>query len=314
MVEKPLLKVELGRGLVLRNPVMNASGTFAYGEEFSRIMDLSSMGAVVTKGLSLKPKEGNPTPRVAEAASGMVNAIGLENVGLDVFLSEKLPFLDKYGTPVIVNFFGNTEEEYSQMAEGLNVPGVAALEMNVSCPNVKRGGLQFGTDPDVLGSLVCAVRTKTDKPLIVKLSPMSSDICRMALSAQEAGADALTCINTIPAMIIDEKTMRPVLGNLTGGLSGPAIKPVALKVVWDVSRAVKIPVIGAGGIATYRDAVQFMLAGASAVQVGTQLLVEPFSLPGIIEGISGYLSDNNISELGDIVGKLKVPELANTCK
>lgn len=306
MVKHAQLAVDLGRGLVLKNPVMNASGTFAYGEEFSRIIDLNMMGGIVTKGLSINPKEGNPTPRVAEAASGMVNAIGLENVGIEKFLKEKLPFLKGFNTPVIVNFFGNSEEEYVLMAEKLSVDGIAALEMNVSCPNVKKGGIQFGRDPEVLGELVYSVRKKTEKPLIVKLSPMSSDICRMAASAQEAGADALTCINTIPAMVIDEKTKRPVLGNITGGLSGPAIKPVALKIVWDVSRHVGIPVIGAGGIASHKDAIQFFLAGASAVQVGTQLLVEPFCLPGIIEGISGYLSDHGITGLKEICGKLEI--------
>jgi dihydroorotate dehydrogenase (NAD+) catalytic subunit len=306
MVKQAQMEVDLGRGLVLKNPVMNASGTFAYGEEFSKILDLNKMGGIVTKGLSINPKEGNPTPRVAEAASGMVNAIGLENVGVEKFLKEKLPFLKRFNTPVIVNFFGNSEEEYVFMAERLSIEGIAAIEMNVSCPNVKKGGIQFGRDPGVLGELVSSVRKKTEKPLIVKLSPMSSDICRMADSAREAGADALTCINTIPAMVIDEETRRPVLGNITGGLSGPAIKPVALKTVWDVSRHVGIPVIGSGGIASYRDAIQFFLAGASAVQVGTQLLVEPFCLPGIIEGISGYFSDHGIKGIKEICGKLEV--------
>jgi dihydroorotate dehydrogenase (NAD+) catalytic subunit len=306
MVKQVQLDVDLGRGLILKNPVMNASGTFAYGEEFSKILDLNKMGGIVTKGLSINPKEGNPTPRVAETACGMVNAIGLENVGIDLFLKEKLPFLKRFETPVIVNFFGNSEDEYVLMAEKLSVEGVAALEMNVSCPNVKMGGIQFGRDPEVLGALVGLVRRKTEKPLIVKLSPMSSDICKIAASAQEAGADALTCINTIPAMVIDEETKRPVLGNITGGLSGPAIKPVALKIVWDVSRHVRIPIIGAGGIASYKDALQFFLAGASAVQIGTQLLVEPFCLPGIIEGISCYLSGHDMKDIREITGRLEV--------
>ncbi len=306
MVMQANLNVDLGRGLILKNPVMNASGTFAYGQEFSKILDLNKMGGIVTKGISFKPKEGNATPRVAETASGMVNAIGLENVGIDLFLKEKLPFLKRFETPVIVNFFGNSEEEYVLLAEMLSIDGVAALEMNVSCPNVKMGGIQFGRDPEVLGELVEIVRRKTQKPLLVKLSPMSSDICKMAVSAQEAGADALTCINTIPAMVIDEETKKPILGNITGGLSGPAIKPVALKIVWDVSRQVRIPIIGAGGISSYKDALQFFLAGASAVQIGTQLLVEPFCLPGIIEGISGYLSGHNIKDISEITGKLEV--------
>jgi dihydroorotate dehydrogenase (NAD+) catalytic subunit len=306
MVKQVRLTVDLGRGLILKNPVMNASGTFAYGEEFSKILDLNKMGGIVTKGLSINPKEGNPTPRVAETASGMVNAIGLENVGIDLFLKEKLPFLKRFKTPVIVNFFANSQDEYVLMAEKLSVEGVAALEINVSCPNVKMGGIQFGRDPEVLGALVDLVRRKTEKPLIVKLSPMASDICKMAATAQEAGADALTCINTIPAMVIDEETKRPVLGNITGGLSGPAIKPVALKIVWDVSKHVGIPIIGAGGIASYKDALQFFLAGASAVQIGTQLLVEPFCLPGIIEGISEYLSDRGMKDIREITGRLEI--------
>lgn len=303
---KPIdLSISITPALKLKNPVMNASGTFAYGEEFARFMDLNSLGAVVTKGLSLKAKRGNPTPRVAETASGMLNAIGLENVGLERFLEEKLHFLRRFETPVIVNFFGESEDDYARMAKRLDETAVDALEMNVSCPNVKKGGIQFGRDPYTLGSLVKTVRSQTIKPLIVKLSPLVSDIAEMAKAAEEYGADALTCINTIPAMAIDEETRCPVLGNITGGLSGPAIKPIALKMVWEVAKVVKIPVIAAGGITNARDALQFFLAGASACQIGTQSLVEPFCFAEIITGIEAYLRHHEHMCLRDIIGTLK---------
>jgi dihydroorotate dehydrogenase (NAD+) catalytic subunit len=294
-------------GLVIRNPVMNASGTFAYGEEFSRFFDLSILGAVVTKGLSLMPKRGNPGPRIAEAPCGMINSIGLENIGVGAFLKEKLIFLNTLDVPVIVNFFGRSEEEYVQAAQALDVDGIAALEMNVSCPNVKEGGMEFGRDPDVLGRLVRRVRVSSRKPLIVKLTPMVRDIRENAIAAQDAGADALTCINTLPAMAIDEEGMRPVLGNVTGGLSGPAIKPVALKMVWDVSRAVSIPVIAAGGVVNAADAVQFLLAGACAVQVGSVSLRDPFCFPKIIDGIKAYIKRHSMETVSEIVGRLDAP-------
>lgn len=299
------LSVSLGPKLKLKNPVMNASGTFAYGEEFARFMDLRGLGAVVTKGLSLEPKRGNPTPRVTETPCGMLNAIGLENVGLERFLEEKLPFLKGSDVPVIVNFFGVSETEYARMAARLDQTAVDGLEMNVSCPNVKKGGIQFGRDPFTLANLVKIVRGQTSKPLIVKLSPMTGDIAEMARAAEEYGADALTCINTLPGMAIDEETRRPILGNVTGGLSGPAIKPVALKMVWEAAKAVKIPVIAAGGIADARDALQFLLAGARACQVGTQALVEPFCFDAIIAGIEDYLKRHCFERLTDIIGALQ---------
>ena len=303
---KPVdLSTTIARELKLKNPIMNASGTFAYGEEFAAFMDLDVLGAVVTKGLSLEPKRGNPTPRVAETPSGMLNAIGLENVGLERFLEEKLPFLRRYDVPVIVNFFGNTETEYARLAGMLDQTSVDGLEMNVSCPNVKKGGIQFGRDPYTLASLVKIVRGQTLKPLIVKLSPMVADITEMARAAEEYGADAVTCINTLPGMAIDEEKRRPVLGNITGGLSGPAIKPVALKMVWEAARAVKIPVIAAGGITNARDAVQFILAGASACQIGTQALVEPFCFSPMIAGIEDYLMRQGVERLTDIIGALQ---------
>ena len=291
--------------LVLKNPVMSASGTFAYGEEFSEFFDLSILGGVVTKGLSLQPKTGNPTPRIVETPCGMINSIGLENVGILVFLNEKLPFLKKFDTQVIVNFFGTTEDEYVLAAEALDQEGISALEMNVSCPNVKKGGIEFGRDPDALYSLVKRVRGVLGRPLIVKLSPMVTDVTQLALAVQEAKADAITCINTLPAMAIDERFRRPVLGNITGGLSGPAIKPVALKIVWDVSRCVSIPIIASGGIATYRDVIQFILAGASAVEIGCASLRDPFCFIEVIEGIRGYMEEHHIESIAELIGKLE---------
>jgi dihydroorotate dehydrogenase (NAD+) catalytic subunit len=243
--------VRITQTLTFKNPILSASGTFAYGEEFSKLFDLSILGGILTKGLSLEPKEGNPTPRVCEAPCGLINAIGLENIGVDAFVSDKLPFLRTFNTPVIVNFFGSRQEEYVLMARKLNLDGVSAIEMNVSCPNISRGGLEFGKDPEILRNLVSQVRKATDKPLIVKLTPLVNDIGEVAMAAQNGGADAVTCSNTIPAMAIDENTWRPVLGNTTGGLSGPAIKPVALKNVWEVAKRVSIPIIASGGAASW---------------------------------------------------------------
>ncbi|HOO36705.1 MAG TPA: dihydroorotate dehydrogenase [Deltaproteobacteria bacterium] len=292
--------------LTLKNPIMSASGTFAYGEEFSEIFDLSLMGAVVTKGLSLNPKKGNPTPRVFETPCGLINAIGLENIGVDAFVRERLPFLRQFDVPIIANFFGSVLEEYEQTAEKLNIDGISALEMNVSCPNVKKGGIEFGKDPGTLFSLISKVRSVTDKPLLIKLSPMVTDICEMALAAQEAGADAITCANTIPAMAIDEETRRPVLGNITGGLSGPAIKPVSLKLVWDVHKCVRIPIIASGGIVSYRDVIQFILAGATAVEIGSAALRDPLCFSRIIRDIEDYLARHSLERISDLIGKLDV--------
>jgi dihydroorotate dehydrogenase (NAD+) catalytic subunit len=298
--------VRITKNLVLTNPVMSASGTFAYGEEFSEFFDLSILGGIVTKGLSLQPKEGNPTPRIVETPCGMVNSIGLENVGIPVFLSTKLPFLRRFNTHIIANFFGTTEDEYVQTAEALDKDGISALEMNVSCPNIKKGGIEFGRDPDGLFSLVKKVRGVLGRPLIVKLSPMVTDITQLALAVQEAKADAITCINTIPAMVIDEKLRKPILGNITGGLSGPAIKPVALKIVWDVHCCVNIPIIASGGITTHRDVIQFMLAGASAVEVGSASLRDPFCFIEIIDGIRAYMEQYHIESIADLIGSLEV--------
>ena len=299
--------VRIAPGLVLKNPVLSASGTFAYGEEFSRLFDLGLLGGIVTKGLSLDPKEGNPLPRVYETPCGLINAIGLENIGADAFITGKLPGLRSFGTPVIVNFFGSSEEDYALLASKLDVNGIAAVEMNVSCPNVKQGGLEFGRDPEVLFRLTEAVRARTGKPLIVKLTPMVSDIGAMAQAARAGGADAITCANTIPAMAIDEHTWRPVLGNVTGGLSGPAIKPVALKLVWEVSKKVDIPVIASGGACTWNDCIQFILAGAAAVEIGSASLRDPLCFTDIITGIERYLESRELDSVTDLIGKLETP-------
>ncbi len=297
--------VEITPGLILKNPLMSASGTFAYGEEFSELFDLGILGGLVTKGLSLAPKEGNPTPRIVETHCGMINSIGLENIGIPRFIEEKLPFLMEYDTHTIVNFFGTTEDEYVRAAQSLDRQGISALEMNVSCPNVKKGGIEFGRDPEGLHALVKKVRDVCGKPLIVKLSPMVTDISGIALAVQEARADAITCINTLPAMAIDEKTRRPVLGNITGGLSGPAIKPVALKIVWDVSRIVHIPIIASGGITSTRDVIQFMLAGATAVQIGSAALRDPFCYIEIIDGIHAYMEEFHIESVSELIGAIE---------
>src|SRR6266581_2299414 len=267
--KKPDMTVNLA-GIPPRNPVMTASGTFGYGEEFAEYVDLEAIGAFVTKGLSLKPRAGNPTPRIVETPGGMLNAIGLQNVGIDAFISRKVPFLRTVNTPAIANFFGNTLEEYGELAARLDrIPEVAGVEVNISCPNVKHGGIVFGTDPKAAYEVVKLVRETTIKPLIVKLSPNVTDIVEMAIACADAGADALSLINTLTGMAVDLQKRRPVLANITGGLSGPGIKPVALRMVWQVAKAVDVPLIGIGGIMTAIDALEFLLAGATAVQVGT---------------------------------------------
>jgi dihydroorotate dehydrogenase (NAD+) catalytic subunit len=303
---KPDMSVTLA-GIELRNPVMTASGTFGYGEEFADYVDLERIGAIVTKGLSLKPKAGNPMPRIVETTGGMLNAIGLQNVGIEAFVEKKVPFLRKIATPVIVNFFGNTLEEYAALAERLDsIPEVAGVEINISCPNVRHGGIVFGTDPKAAWSVVKAVRDSTIKPVIVKLSPNVTDIVEMAQACAEADADALSLINTITGMAIDLKNRRPALANATGGLSGPAIKPIALRMVWQVSRAVKLPIIGIGGITSGTDALEFMLAGATAVQVGTANFMSPGSSQRIAEEMEKYLRENGIAEVKELIGGLRV--------
>jgi len=296
------LTVRIG-SLELKNPVITASGTFGYGEEYAEFLDLSSLGAVVVKGLSLLPKEGNPPPRIVETASGMLNAIGLQNIGIERFIEEKIPFLKTYDTKVIVNFFGDSIDEYVAAAERLSsVEGIHGLEMNISCPNKQAGWCIFGTDPKVTTEVVSAVRKATKLPLIVKLSPNVTDISLMARVAADAGADALSVINTLTGMVIDIKTRRPKLANRTGGLSGPAIKPVAVRMVYEVFKAVKIPVIGMGGIMHADDAIEFLLAGATAVAVGTANFVNPRATIEILDGIMAYMKDEKVGDINLLRG------------
>ncbi|MGA2400374.1 MAG: dihydroorotate dehydrogenase [Syntrophobacteraceae bacterium] len=300
----PGLAVQLGP-LRLKNPVMSASGTFGYGEEYSSFFDPGRLGAVVVKGISLKPRAGNPPPRLVETPAGMINAIGLENVGVEMFLSVKLPFLRNLDVPVIVNIFGSTIEEYAELAARLDrVPGIAALEINVSCPNVKEGGMVFGTDPAMTARVVESVRRATSLPLITKLTPNVTSISEIAKAAEGAGSDIVSCINTVAAMAVDIFSRRPRLANIFGGLSGPAVKPVALRCVYEVSRAVKCPVIGIGGITNATDALEFLLIGAGAVQVGTANFINPGAAAEIIDGIERFLRVEGIPDIKSYIGSL----------
>jgi dihydroorotate dehydrogenase (NAD+) catalytic subunit len=302
---RPNLAVEIA-GMKFKNPVMPASGTFGYGQEYAPYLDLNHLGAIVTKGLSLNPKAGNNTPRTCETVSGMLNAIGLQNVGVDAFIYDKMPFLEKFDTPIIVNFFGNTQEEYGEVAARLNdVPNVAALEMNISCPNVKHGGIVFGTDPKAASAVISLVRKRTSKPLIVKLTPNVTDIQITARAAEDAGADVLSLINTLTGMAVDVKTRKPRLANTIGGLSGPAIRPIAVRLVHQVVQAVQIPVIGVGGISHAMDALEFLIVGARAVQVGTANFVDPHAMATIIAGLEGFCRDEGITDINDLIGSLE---------
>jgi dihydroorotate dehydrogenase (NAD+) catalytic subunit len=306
-VEQPDMRVNIG-ALQLRNPVMTASGTFGYGEEFASLVNLHRLGAIIVKGVSLEPRPGNPPPRTAETPAGMLNAIGLENVGLERFVTEKLPFLQNIDTPVIVNILGNTVDDYRQLAVRLNeVDKVAAVEVNISCPNVKEGGVAFGTDPEMAHAVTAAVRDNYQGPVIVKLSPNVTDITVLARAVEEAGADAVSLINTVLGMAIDIETGRPKLANIVGGLSGPAIKPIALRMVWQVAMTVKIPVVGIGGITTPADAIEFLLAGASAIQVGTANFINPKATEEIIHGIGVYLQEKNVKSVSDLIGRMQIP-------
>lgn len=304
-MNKPDLAVQVG-ALSLKNPVLTASGTFGYGQEFAPIMDPGLLGGIVVKGISLKPMAGNPPPRIVETPCGMLNAIGLANVGLEVFLSEKLPWLQKLDTCVIANIYGHTLDEYGAVAAGLKgVSGVAALEVNISCPNVEKGGMAFGTDPAVAAQVTERVLKETDKPVIVKLSPNVTDIRTIARAVEQAGAHALSLINTLTGMSIDIEKRTPKLANGSGGLSGPAIRPVALHMVHQVVRTVNIPVIGMGGILEARDALEFLMAGAQAVQVGTANFANPRASLDILEGIEQFLEDRGINSVKEIIGSLK---------
>ena len=305
MSKKPDLKVNLG-AIELQNPVMTASGTFGYAREFEGLVDLNRLGAIIVKGLSLEPTKGNPPPRIVETPCGMLNAIGLENVGIDVFVKEKLPFLQTLFPPIFANIYGTSIEAYAELAARVDeLEAIAGVEVNISCPNVKAGGIAFGADPNSAFKVVKAVRKKTSKPLIVKLSPNVTDITIIARSAEEAGADALSLINTITGMAIDIETRRPKIANITGGLSGPAIKPVALRMVWQVAQAAQIPVVGIGGIMTAVDALEFFIAGATAVQIGTANFTNPRTTLEIIDGIEKFLSQNKIDRVADIIGTLE---------
>src|SRR5512137_2068129 len=302
---RPDMTVEIA-GIKLRNPIMTASGTFGYGAEFADYLDLESIGAMITKGLSLKPKAGNNTPRIVETPGGMLNAIGLQNVGIETFIAKKLPFLRKVNTPVIVNLYGNCLEEYGELAARIDgIAEVAGVEVNISCPNVKQGGIVFGTDPAAAAQVVSLVRRETTKPLIVKLSPNVTDITVMARACVDAGAEALSLINTLTGMAIDLQKRRPILANVTGGLSGPAIKPVALRMVWQVSKAVDVPLIGIGGIMNATDALEFLLAGASAVQIGTANFLNPFTAQEVAEDMAKWLVANGVADVNELVGALR---------
>ena len=302
---KPDMTVNLA-GIPLRNPVMTASGTFGYGEEFVEYVNLESIGAFVTKGLSLKPRAGNPTPRIVETPGGMLNAIGLQNVGIEAFIAKKVPFLRTINTPAIVNFFGATVDEYAELARRLDeIPEVAGLEVNISCPNVKQGGIVFGTDPECAAGVVAACRAVTTKPLIVKLSPNVTDVVAMARACEDAGADCLSLINTLTGMAIDLNRRRPVLANITGGFSGPAIKPIALRMVWQVAKAVKVPIIGIGGIMNATDALEFILAGATAIQVGTASFINPGAAQRIAEDMEAWLIASGVADIKSMIGALE---------
>jgi len=294
-------------GVSFRNPVLTASGTFGYGREFESLTDLSALGGLVTKGISPKPRFGNATPRICETASGMLNSIGLENVGVEGFAADKLPFLRGAGTRVLVNFFGVTFDEYLACGEALSaMDGVDALEMNVSCPNIKAGGIEFGTDCRVLAELVRACRQVVRKPLWIKLTPNTSDIVALARSCADAGADGLSVINTITGMAIDARTRRPKIATTFGGLSGPAIKPIALRMVHQIHRAgVPLPICGIGGIQTVTDVVEYLLAGASTVQIGTQNFVDPDGAARIVSDLAALCESDGISDIRELVGALR---------
>ena len=304
--KKPQMRVDIG-GIEIKNPVMTASGTFGYASEFEDLVDLNRLGAIVVKGLSLEPSRGNPPPRIVETPCGMLNAIGLENVGLAAFVKEKLPFLRRLDTPIFVNVYGKSTKEYAELAARLeDIDGVSGIEVNISCPNVKSGGMAFGAYPESAAEVVRAIRKQTTKPMMVKLSPNVTDITEIAKSVEGEGADSISLINTITGMAIDIETRRPKIANITGGLSGPAIKPVALRMVWQVVQTVNIPVVGIGGIMTAKDALEFLIAGAVAVQIGTANFINPHATTDVIDGIETFLMERNISDISDIIATLKM--------
>ena len=299
------LSVQIG-GMKLQNPVMVASGTFGYGVEYAQLIDLNQLGAVVVKGICLNPVWGNPTPRTVEVTSGLINAIGLQGPGVDGFIKKYWPFLKDLKVPTIINIWGTTVEEYAEVARRFDaLGGVGALELNVSCPNIKEGGAQFGTDLKLLAQVVAACRKVTKLPLITKMSPNVVSIAPFARAAEEAGSDALSIMNSYPAMAIDIQTRKPKLANVTGGLTGPCIKPIAVKLVWEAAQAVKIPIIGMGGIQNAADAIEFMVAGATAVAVGTANFYEPQTALQVIAGIRDFMQKHGLKDVREIVGTVK---------
>ena len=294
------------RGLLLTNPVMTASGTFGYGIEYSELVDMQRLGAIVCKGTTLKPKEGNPQPRLVETNRGILNSVGLENVGVEAVIKEKAPIWAKWQVPVIVNIAGETIDEYAEVAARLDgVAGVSGIEVNISCPNIACGGMEFGTNPKAAAEVTAAVKAASSLPIMVKLSPNVTDIGEIALAVSEAGADAITLINTVRGMAIDINECRPSLGNIAGGLSGPAIKPLALYMVYKVAGVADIPIIGCGGISCADDALEFLMAGASAVQVGTANLTSPQAALGVLDGIRQFMKRENLKNMEAIVGKAR---------
>ena len=304
-------QVHIGRGLTIKNPVMTASGTFGYGLEYGDFIDLNRLGGVLVKGTTLHPRQGNPYPRMAETPSGMLNAVGLQNKGVDYFCEHIYPAISGYDTAMIVNVSGSQVEDYIETAEKINaLEGIPAIELNRSCPNVKEGVMAFGVTCAGAASVVRAVRAVYDKTLIVKLSPNVTDITEIARAVEAEGADSISMINTLLGMAIDAEKRRPVLSTITGGLSGPAVKPIALRMVWQTAQAVKVPIIGMGGIASAKDAIEFLLAGASAVEVGTYNFVDPSVTTQIVDGIEGYMRRHGFTDIQDLIGALQIPKKA----
>lgn len=302
-------QVHIGRGLAIKNPVMTASGTFGYGLEYGDFIDLNRLGGVLVKGTTLHPRQGNPYPRMAETPSGMLNAVGLQNKGVDYFCEHIYPTISGYDTAMIVNVSGSQVEDYIATAEKINaLEGIPAIELNISCPNVKEGGMAFGVTCAGAASVVRAVRAVYDKTLIVKLSPNVTDITEIARAVEAEGADSISMINTLLGMAIDAEKRRPVLSTITGGLSGPAVKPIALRMVWQTAQTVKVPIIGMGGIASATDAIEFLLAGASAIEVGTYNFVDPSVTTQIVDGIEDYMHRHGFTDIQDLIGALQIPK------
>lgn len=302
-------QVHIGRGLTIKNPVMTASGTFGYGLEYGDFIDLNRLGGILVKGTTLHPRQGNPYPRMAETPSGMLNAVGLQNKGVDYFCEHIYPTIFGYDTVMIVNVSGSQVEDYIETAEKINaLEGIPAIELNISCPNVKEGGMAFGVTCAGAASVVRAVRAVYDKTLIVKLSPNVTDITEIARAVEAEGADSISMINTLLGMAINAEKRRPVLSTITGGLSGPAVKPIALRMVWQTAQVVKVPIIGMGGIASAKDAIEFLLAGASAVEVGTYNFVDPSVTTQIVDGIEDYMRRHGFTDIQDLIGALQIPK------